>query len=255
MRRNDLETRLTTTSFGRPLYWCDTIDSTNRELLEWAIRGAEEGTLLVADEQTAGRGRRGRRWFAPPGTGLLMSLLVRPRRAAGLLPLMTGVVLAETFEAMCGVPATLKWPNDVLVGDRKLAGILVETVLQRGQQAAVIGMGINVNMSADDFAGLDTPATSLRLETGHTWDREALLLAILPRLETAYQALQTGSWSLDAWRSRTAILGRPIRVMAEDGTWNGIALDVAEDGALLVQVGDAVRAVYAADVRVRSFSP
>jgi len=168
---------------------------------------------------------------------------------------MTGAVLAEMFETVCGVQATLKWPNDVLIGGRKLAGILVEMVLQRGQQAAVIGIGINVNMSADDFAGLDAPATSLRLETGRIWDREALLLAILPRLETAYQALQTGRWSLDAWRARTTMLGCPICVFAEDGAWDGIALDVAEDGALLVQVGDSVRAVYAADVRVRSFSP
>ncbi|WP_054491970.1 biotin--[acetyl-CoA-carboxylase] ligase [Ardenticatena maritima] len=251
IRRTDIEARLATRRFGRPLYWYDRIDSTNRELLEWAVRGAEEGTLLVADEQTAGRGRRGRQWIAPPGTGLLMSLLVRPRQAVGLLPLMTGAVLAETIEAVSGARATVKWPNDVLIGERKVAGVLVETVIQRGQQAAVIGMGINVNMQAHDFERVGMPATSLRLETGQIWEREDLLAALLPRLETAYDALQAGAWSLDAWRARAPMLGKPITVFEEEDAWYGVALDVAEDGALLVQTEEGVRAIYAADVRVR----
>jgi BirA family transcriptional regulator, biotin operon repressor / biotin---[acetyl-CoA-carboxylase] ligase len=170
--------------FGRPYAYLETTSSTQL-LLE---PEAPEGALVVADEQTAGRGRLGRRWLAPAGTSLLCSLQLTPAVSPERLPELTGVAArtcAETIRATTGRETELKFPNDVLLGGRKVAGILAEA--REGR--VVLGVGINVNVVADDLpTEVDRPATSLLVETGRETDRAELLVELLARLETAYDA-------------------------------------------------------------------
>lgn len=250
-RRTDIESRIDTRRFGRPLFWIDEVDSTNRVLREWADEGATEGTVLVADFQSAGRGRRGRIWVAPPGTGVLMSVLLMPAVNMQLIPFVTAVALAEAVESIAHLDVRLKWPNDVLIGEKKVAGILAEAHATDTQTVVVVGTGINVNVPAEVVAQFPS-ATSLSLEADHPIDRIALLQRFLEVWESAYDVLQAGSWSLEAWKARTDMLGRAIEVIDGDRTSSGIATDVAGDGALLVQdnAGD-IRRFYAGDVTVR----
>jgi len=170
--------------FGRPY---DHVGSTPSTQLLIAA-DAPEGALVAAEEQTKGRGRLGRRWLAPYGTSLLCSLQLRPDVPSGRLPELTGVAaqaVAETVAAVADLEPELKFPNDVLAGGRKLAGVLAEAREER----VVLGIGINVNIAEEGLPlGVDTPATSLLAETGHEVDRAELLAELLDRLERRYDA-------------------------------------------------------------------
>lgn len=168
--------------FGRPYQHVGSTPSTQQLL----AADAPEGALVTAEEQTQGRGRLGRRWLAPPGTSLLCSLQLRPDVRGERLPELTGVAaraVAETVAAVAAVEPELKFPNDVLVGGRKLAGVLAEA--REGR--VVLGIGINVNVAGVDLPReVDTPATSVLVETGREADRAELLLELLERLERRY---------------------------------------------------------------------
>src|SRR5262249_27789658 len=157
--------------------WFDSLDSTNRYVLDEARRGAPEGLVAVADFQTAGRGRRGRGWGAPPGASLLASVLLRPALGPGRTPpgwMAGGAAMAEAVTRVAGFTPGLKWPNDLVVGDRKLAGILAE----RDGDAVVVGTGVNVDWH--EFPPeIAATATACNLEAGHAVDRRALLDAFL----------------------------------------------------------------------------
>lgn len=222
--------------------------STNVDLLARAVAGSPglaEGHVLVAEEQTAGRGRLGRSWSSgAPGASLTYSVLLRPAAVPagrrGWLPLLAGIAAASAVRSVAGVLAELKWPNDVLVGGRKLAGILAEQ--SPDAAAVVIGTGLNVATPADALpvsaAGL--PATSLLVE-GAVVSRETLLLAILGELERWYLGFRADpdpvrSGVLDAYRSLSATLGQQVRVELPAGrVLTGTARDVDADGRLLVQ--------------------
>jgi BirA family transcriptional regulator, biotin operon repressor / biotin---[acetyl-CoA-carboxylase] ligase len=175
--------------FGRPYEYVASTPSTQLLLPP----DAPEGALVAAGEQTAGRGRLGRRWLAPAGTSLLCSLQLRPAIASERLPELTGVAslaCAEAIAALTGVEPRLKFPNDVLVGDRKLAGILAEA--REGR--VVLGIGVNVNVPAEELPQeVDRPATSVLVETGRELDRAELLAELLERLERRYDAWLSGA--------------------------------------------------------------
>jgi BirA family biotin operon repressor/biotin-[acetyl-CoA-carboxylase] ligase len=175
--------------FGRPYEYVASTPSTQLLLRP----DAPEGALVAAGEQTAGRGRLGRRWLAPAGTSLLCSLQLRPAIASERLPELTGVAslaCAEAIAALTGVEPKLKFPNDVLVGDRKLAGILAEA--REGR--VVLGIGVNVNVPAEELPQeVDRPATSVLVETGRELDRAELLAELLERLERRYDAWLSGA--------------------------------------------------------------
>jgi BirA family transcriptional regulator, biotin operon repressor / biotin---[acetyl-CoA-carboxylase] ligase len=175
--------------FGRPYEYVASTPSTQLLLAP----EAPEGALVAAGEQTAGRGRLGRRWLAPAGTSLLCSLQLRPAIASERLPELTGVAslaCAEAIAALTGVEPKLKFPNDVLVGDRKLAGILAEA--REGR--VVLGIGVNVNVPAEELPQeVDRPATSVLVETGRELDRAELLAELLERLERRYDAWLSGA--------------------------------------------------------------
>ena len=209
-------------------------DSTNERARALAAAGAPHGTVVTADEQAAGRGRQGRVWTAPPGSAVLMSLVLRDVRDS--LPLAAAVAVCEAVP----LPATIKWPNDVLVEGRKLAGILVEGRPQEGW--AVLGLGLNVTTA--EFRGeLAGRATSLRLagvETG----REEVLRDLLRQL-AAWLSRPLDD-VLEAWRARDALRGRRVRWRGGEGTAAGV--DAA--GALLVDTGDGRQALQAGEVHL-----
>lgn len=254
-----VQARLATATFGRTAasQWLGVVDSTNRVAREAAAAGAPEGTLVVAEQQSAGRGRRGRGWVAPYGSSLLLSLLLRPPRATplGLLPFVAAVALAETVAAQTGLALALKWPNDLLLDGLKVGGILAESEWAGGGPATVVvGVGVNVNTTAADLAALDIPATSLAVALGRPVDRMALLAEFLVRWEAGEQARRAGRSPLPAWRRYAALLGQPVTVYPATGDpWPAVALDVTDEGALRVRDAHGCeRLVHAADVSIRA---
>ena len=230
--------------------WHDRCESTNALALAEAAGGAAEGTLILADEQSAGRGRHGRAWSAPPGSSLLLSLVVRPVvpvASVPLLPLLTGLVLAETVARhLPDADVALKWPNDLLVEGRKAAGILIEGA----SSAAVVGVGVNV-----DWRGLARPAelagaVSLAEVAGAGVDRLRLLAGIIGVFSRRYDQWQElPAAFLDGYRQRCATLGQAVRVSALDGSAiEGEAVEVDRSGALVVRTAEGPVTVSAGDV-------
>jgi len=219
------------------------LPSTNDEALRLAAAGAPAGTAVVADAQTAGRGRAGHAWASPPGVALYLSIVLRPRLPLERLPLATlacGIAVAEAVRAETGLPAGLKWPNDVLVRDRKCAGLLCEGA----PPAVVAGIGVNVNTPAEALPVRPIfPATSLLLETGAPQDREALLAAILDGVARWIARLEApdGPDAVVArFNALDALRGRAVAVDLPDGTVaRGTAHGCAPSGALLLSPSPA----------------
>lgn len=216
------------------------VGSTNRVALDLARSGAPEGVVVVASSQTAGRGRRGRAWAAAPGSSLLASVLLRPRLGADRLHLAVAAVAlaaADACAAVAGFRPAVKWPNDLVVGDRKLAGVLAEAA----GEAVAVGVGLNVS------AGGPWPAGAVAAEevAGRPVAVDAVLDAFLSAL-----AARHGRWEAVAsdYRRACATLGRVVRVELADGCFTGTAADVSDDGHLLVDVGARLRTVAAGDV-------
>jgi BirA family biotin operon repressor/biotin-[acetyl-CoA-carboxylase] ligase len=250
--------------------WVAATGSTNADAMALARNGVAEGVVVVADHQTAGRGRRDRTWVAPPGGSLLLSVLLRPPAGvAGAVTMATGVALAEAVEEVAGVSPGLKWPNDLVVGgeggDRKLAGILAEadwpasaTSSAGWRQPAihervvvVVGVGLNVCWPTDDDAIRDVADGAVALNwlaspVDHL-DRVDLLVAFLRRLDERYEQLLTGGSDvvMDEWRRRSATLGRRVRVELGADEVEGTAVDVTPEGHLVVETPGGERRTLA----------
>ncbi len=213
---HEIRRRLTTVVLGVEIVSLETCGSTNDEARALVRRGAPGGTLVVAEEQTTGRGRAGRRWHSPRGPGLYFSLVLRPEaalRSPALLQAATAVGVAHGLMALTGRPADLRWPNDVLMRGRKVAGILVESVETAGPPALVAGIGLNVNHAREDFpVALAADATSLRMEAGRRFPRAAVLATVLGSLEEWFERLRRGEATAieEAWRPLCALLGREV---------------------------------------------
>jgi len=253
----DLVHRLAGLRLAHPIYLYQQIGSTNDQARQLAEAGAPEGLLMVAEEQTAGRGRSGRVWLTPPGTALAFSLVLRPALPAALsarLTMLAGLATCEALEQAADVKAALKWPNDVLINGRKTAGILIETALS-GEQLnyAVLGIGLNVSWSPAPHE-VEFPATCVQAEAGREVDRLTLLRALLARLEAWYPALADEAL-FTAWRARLTMLNQPVELRSEAGVVAGRAVDVAPDGALIVQTDSGeTRRVLAGEVHLRARS-
>jgi BirA family transcriptional regulator, biotin operon repressor / biotin---[acetyl-CoA-carboxylase] ligase len=234
--------------------WVEETGSTNEDLVAAARAGAPAGAVLVADHQTAGRGRLGRTWQAPPGSALLCSILLRPAPGTVLHGAVWAVALAarDAVTQLTGVQPDLKWPNDLLSGGRKLAGVLAEGVAGPDDPsrlaAVVVGLGLNVGWEQPPS---EVAAGAITLEelAGHRVDREALLRALLGALAPLLD-LWTGAPALlrERYRSALSTLGQAVRVTMTDREVEGEAVDVTADGALVVRVGDDELVVSAGDV-------
>jgi BirA family biotin operon repressor/biotin-[acetyl-CoA-carboxylase] ligase len=230
--------------FGHPRLHHRLTDSTNARARELALAGAPDGTIVTATEQSAGRGRQGRTWTAPPGRALLLSAIVRDlSKRDALLPLAVPVAVAEACDAFSAGRVRIKWPNDIWVGGRKLAGILLEGRPQEGW--AVLGVGLNVGTQADEFPDeLRDTATSLAVEGERDPGVEAVLAAVLDALDEWLDRPPRDI--LTAWRERDALAGREVR-------WNGgegIAAGLDDSGALLVETAGGHVALDAGEVHL-----
>ena len=230
--------------FGQPHVHHRVTDSTNARARELAMAGAPDGTIVTADEQTAGRGRQGRTWSAPRGRALLLSVIVRDlTRRDSLLPLAVPVAVAEACDEFAGTRCDIKWPNDIWVAGRKLAGILLEGRPQEGW--AVIGIGLNVGTARDEFPEeLRETATSLAIEGGTDPGVAAVLPRVLDCLEISLG--RAAGRTLAAWRERDLLTGQEVR-------WNGgegVAAGIDDSGALLVDTADGRVALDAGEVHL-----
>lgn len=249
-----LETRW----LGRNVVVHETTGSTNSDAWDLARAGADEGTAVIADRQTAGRGRLGRSWQSEPGLNLYLSVVLRPEfepARAPQLSLVAGVAVADVVDGY-GVDCSIKWPNDVVVGRRKVAGVLTEIEAETDRIAAVVlGIGVNLNACEDDFAEELRPiATSVRMETGAPVDRLAFTAALLARLETAYEAFVDRGFAAlaPAWEKRSLLTGREVAVAGVGGELRGQCVGIDSDGALLLERDGAAEPerVLAGDVTV-----
>lgn len=256
--KRELEQGLKTKTMGQSIYFYEETDTTNNRARELALEGAPEGTLVVAEKQTAGRGRRGKVWESPLGTGIWMSLVLRPQIApaeASVLTLLCGLATAEAIEAETGLSAGIKWPNDILINGKKAVGILTEMDCEMSQVHFVIpGIGINVNTASfpPEIAEI---ATSLYLESGKTVSRRRLVHKVLERLEGHYNTfLQTGSFSamLEDYRKHCITLGKEVHVLGREPFF-AEALDITPEGELLVRRSDNGKeeVVFSGEVSIR----
>jgi BirA family biotin operon repressor/biotin-[acetyl-CoA-carboxylase] ligase len=260
-----LQRDLPTSIVGRSLMRYEQVGSTNDLVRDRARAGRDEGLVALAEEQTAGRGRMSRAWAAPPGSSLLLSLLLRPTwlppTDGFALTMLASVALCEAIEQVEPLPVALKWPNDLMLpgapdgGLRKAAGILSEVEIGDRRIAwVVIGMGVNVNWAPEgiiDGRDLVQVATSLGAAAGHTIDRLALLRALLMRVDTRYLALRQGRREqlFLAWRERLVTLGQPVHIRLPQGELRGVAEDVERSGGLRLRCEDGtIRVVLAGDV-------
>ena len=245
--------------FGRSFRYHDEIESTNLEAKSLAAAGAPQGTVVIAESQTAGRGRLGRRWTSPAGKGLLFSVILRPPVAmvdAHLLTLVAAVATAEAIEELTPVRPLIKWPNDLYIDDRKAGGILLEVV---GEQDAiewiVVGIGLNVNTEYAELpVALRRTAVSLKMAAGRPIDRSDLLAAILMQLERHYlHAVREGfQHTLSGFRQRDYLEKRSVSVQTRQGQLIGQAVGIDDQGALLVQLPHRhIRRFHAGDVTLR----
>lgn len=244
---------LNTNVVGREILAYDSVPTTMSIASELAAGGTAEGLVIVADEQTAGRGRFERRWEAPKGSSVMLSVLLRPESSIlADLPLIGALAAAEAVESLCSLVVGIKWPNDLLVDGRKFGGILTESRGSADATAAIIGIGLNVNFDPAGVPGIPESATSLSNALGEPIDREKLLAALLNRLDVWLGRLREGSRPLDAWSRRLETIGKTVEVTIGNRRIRGVAEGVDDQGRLLLrQESGPVQALAAGEVTLQ----
>lgn len=228
--------------FGHRFHLLDVTTSTQELGHRHASEGAPEGTLIIAEEQTNGRGRMGRNWFSPPGKGVWMSLILRPDQSlssASQLTLLTAVAVCRALRAVCGVDVGIKWPNDLLVKGRKVSGILLESVAEDERiRYCIAGIGIDVNLDLEDYPeDLRDIVTSLKCESGQTIDRVKLIGAVMKEFEKLYHLYREQGFTpiAELWEALSISLNRPVSVQQGDRSIKGTAIGLAMSGALVIE--------------------
>jgi BirA family transcriptional regulator, biotin operon repressor / biotin---[acetyl-CoA-carboxylase] ligase len=242
---------------GCTIHYCESIDSTNTAAYQLAVEGAPEGSVVIAEAQTKGRGRLGRSWTSPPFRNLYLSIVLRPAMAAADAPqlgLVTGLATAEAARDWCA-RAVIKWPNDVLVDGRKLAGILTEMDAADGRvRFVIVGIGVNLNTAVHEFPDeLRDKAIGLATAAGAPIDRVAFAIRLLSHLEQRYDRfLRDGFDAIaPAWESLSCVTGRHVQIDSGDQRYGGIVIGIAHDGSLrLRDEHGAETRVIAGDVTV-----
>jgi BirA family biotin operon repressor/biotin-[acetyl-CoA-carboxylase] ligase len=256
---SEIKPILKTKWIGKTIHHFDTLDSTNAKAYQLALDGAEEGEVVISESQAKGKGRLGRQWFSPPFLNLYLSVILRPNispHQASLITLMAAVATAEAIREFSGLLPLIKWPNDILLRDRKVAGLLNEVHSEIDRiHFVILGIGVNLNTDENTFSKeIRAAATSLKIEMGQTISRKAFLEFFLRELERWY-SIFSGEGSaaiLKAWGDRAHIQGRQLRVTSFGETLAGTAIDVDSDGALILETEDGKRRrVVAGDVQYK----
>lgn len=249
----DLDSTLAGTFYGGKLRYFPEIESTNTAAMQAASSGAEEGTVFLADQQTAGRGRNGHSWHSETANAILVSIILRPRIPLAQvlwLSLMAGLAMHEAISRTCGISCDLRWPNDLLIGRKKVCGILTEISADAEQlRFAVVGIGINVNQQSfpQEIAQL---ATSLQIETGKEWSRTELLISLLNSVESEYRRFLVRSESVFSRLELISSYVRGKRVHVDEaGGYSGITDGLDPRGFLCVRTSEGVRTVLSGGVR------
>jgi BirA family biotin operon repressor/biotin-[acetyl-CoA-carboxylase] ligase len=245
------------------LIYLPSVASTNTLAMHLAQKDAEPGVVVLTDSQTAGKGRQGRSWVDTAGCNAIVSLILRPLFPAYLLIMITSVAVVNAIKEVCEVVATIKWPNDVLIEGRKVAGILIETSRTKdGHMVAVVGIGVNINVppinkDSAEAALLSTIATTLEVTCGHKVSRETFIATLLRQIETSYSALQEEAQvapnasqlmktpasllARERWRNHLSTLGQAVQVRQGETMLHGLAEDVNENGELLLRLHSGER--------------
>jgi len=228
------------------IYRAETV-STNDEALAVARDGGTEGTVFVTDFQIHGRGTRGRFWQSPPNRSLLLSTILRPRRFLKPVELtqLGALGLCQGLRDGTQLDVRIKWPNDAIVHQRKIGGVLVEVVSGR-PGAVVIGIGANLNGEAHDIRVSDTPTTSVMQETGMACDREAVISAVINALERSYQALESGCSLSEEWTELSAVVGQRVGFQTETVRYHGLVNGFGDNGELILECDDGVERAFTA---------
>lgn len=249
----NLERALQTETIGRRLVYLTSTSSTMDAARAEAEAGEEHGTIVFAEEQSAGRGRFGREWLSPAGKNIYVTIMVRPSvEQLRRLGIITPLAVALAIEEATGLSPRIKWPNDVLLSGRKTCGILIESELSGSDpRYALIGIGINVNFEVAASADIAAIATSISQELGRETEREPVLAALLNHFEALYESRDADA-ALEAWKARLETLGRDVHVTFRDEVYEGSAEDVDEQGRLIVRLPDgSLQTFEAGEVSLR----
>lgn len=245
---------LPTQFVGRNVLYFASLPSTMDVAKQAARDGAPEGAIVVADEQTAGKGRLQRQWLTPPGSGIALSIILRPSLAhLRGLTMVASLAAVRAIKETTGLDARIKWPNDLLIRGKKVCGILIDSELQGEEvQAAVIGLGLNVNLAPFAVAGIADTATSLSAELGQEVSRLAVLRCLLVKVESYYVALRSGESLHEEWKSLLDTLGKWVTARVGDHVEEGKASDVDSEGSLILKQADgSLVTIVAGDVTLR----
>lgn len=253
---DEIRSRLSTRVIGREILCHEQLASTNLAAMELGEAGAAEGLVVIAEQQTAGKGRLGRRWESPAGVNLYLSILLRPAMPPWEVPRLTflsAVAAARALQDVTGLKVEVKWPNDLLVNGKKIAGLLNEMSAESDAvHHVVLGLGLNINMTADQFPSeLRYPATSVWLEKGALTSRLDVVVALLEHFDRLYdEFLRCGMEPVrQAWQELFAMLGKAVRVESGPASLEGVVAGIDEEGALLLQLPDGtIEKVLAGDV-------
>jgi len=246
---------LNTDIFGKQkIRHFESITSTNSKAYELAEEGAPEGTLVVAETQTSGKGRLGRKWISPKGKGIYCSIILRPDMEIDSIPVITlagAVSIQRTIKKVCGIDAGVKWPNDILIGGKKVCGILTEIKAQPDMvDFLIIGIGININT---DRKQIPPEATSLKIESAHCVSRTEFLRLMLNEMEKDYKKIKMEGFQTlrDECKNKSTVLNKHIKVSEHHRAIEGIAVDIDEKGALIIQTKTGERKrIFSGDVTV-----
>src|SRR5512137_1201778 len=253
----ELRSYFLTRIIGRRIEYYEELESTNTEALRLAMENAPEGTVVIADAQSEGRGRLDRIWESPPSLNLYLSVVLRPdipAASASLIPLAVGVTVAEVISKYCPGRVRLKWPNDVLVDGRKICGILTEMRTRADRvHFIIVGIGVNLNMRKLDFPReIRETATSLRIGTECEIDRLDVAIRLFENLERWYRIFLNGGEAAirETWLQYAELIGKRIEVVFKSDTQRGIVVGLDENGALLLEGETGVQQVLAGDVYI-----
>jgi len=243
---------------GSRIHYFDEVGSTQRVAAELAGEGAAQGTVVIAERQSAGRGRMGRSWHSPAGVNLYMTIILRPSMPLGQVPrlsLVAGVAAAEALETVAPGIVALKWPNDLWLSGRKACGIIAEAVTDatQGLRCVLLGIGINVNLALNDIPpDLRDKATSVRIATGHACDRIELAAALFNRLHSRYMEIEANGFAAvrPAWERYSALTGRRVTVLDADARMAGVVRGIDDDGALLIDTDAGPARILTGDVSI-----